>query len=239
MVEGLSKQLRLTQKQMAPSANTLHWWAGGVAGWRRWGAGGRLVRRTQACRLLSAAAQGGAPGSIPCVACVAHRPCVPSVCYAAIAPTPLPPAQVRQHQQQHRVVQLWVRGERAGREAGRHCVAGGRTRAAHPLARFDVGCGLRGPCAQPNCTQPADPPAAPALGSASPPLHPVDPTPLPTPSPARHPVQIGFGSGFKCNSVVWRALRPVKTMHKVGAGRAGGQSGRGGRGCRAAGQAWR
>ncbi|PSC74991.1 very-long-chain 3-ketoacyl-synthase [Micractinium conductrix] len=27
--------------------------------------------------------------------------------------------------------------------------------------------------------------------------------------------QIGFGSGFKCNSVVWRALRPVKTMHKA------------------------
>lgn len=26
--------------------------------------------------------------------------------------------------------------------------------------------------------------------------------------------QIGFGSGFKCNSVVWRALRPIKEMHK-------------------------
>eukprot|EP00887_Chlorella_sp_A99_P003353 scaffold26.g3353.t1 len=25
--------------------------------------------------------------------------------------------------------------------------------------------------------------------------------------------QIGFGSGFKCNSVVWRALRPIKQMH--------------------------
>lgn len=29
------------------------------------------------------------------------------------------------------------------------------------------------------------------------------------------PPQIGFGSGFKCNSVVWRALRPIKEMHKV------------------------
>ncbi|KAL4855401.1 3-ketoacyl-CoA synthase 1 [Chlorella vulgaris] len=27
--------------------------------------------------------------------------------------------------------------------------------------------------------------------------------------------QIGFGSGFKCNSVVWRALRDVHTMHKA------------------------
>ncbi|KAL4420938.1 hypothetical protein ABPG77_001421 [Micractinium sp. CCAP 211/92] len=27
--------------------------------------------------------------------------------------------------------------------------------------------------------------------------------------------QVGFGSGFKCNSVVWRALRNVKTMHKA------------------------
>lgn len=27
--------------------------------------------------------------------------------------------------------------------------------------------------------------------------------------------QIGFGSGFKCNSVVWRALRDVNTMHKA------------------------
>lgn len=25
--------------------------------------------------------------------------------------------------------------------------------------------------------------------------------------------QIGFGSGFKCNSAVWRALRPVKQQH--------------------------
>lgn len=23
-------------------------------------------------------------------------------------------------------------------------------------------------------------------------------------------VQVGFGSGFKCNSAVWRALRPIK-----------------------------
>ncbi|EFN51426.1 hypothetical protein CHLNCDRAFT_141048 [Chlorella variabilis] len=28
--------------------------------------------------------------------------------------------------------------------------------------------------------------------------------------------QIGFGSGFKCNSVVWRALQPIKAMHRVG-----------------------
>jgi hypothetical protein len=27
------------------------------------------------------------------------------------------------------------------------------------------------------------------------------------------PLQIGFGSGFKCNSAVWRALRPIKEMH--------------------------
>ena len=33
--------------------------------------------------------------------------------------------------------------------------------------------------------------------------------------------QIGFGSGFKCNSVVWRALRPIKEMHKVGGAGAG------------------
>ncbi len=26
-------------------------------------------------------------------------------------------------------------------------------------------------------------------------------------------LQIGFGSGFKCNSAVWRALRPIKEMH--------------------------
>jgi hypothetical protein len=24
---------------------------------------------------------------------------------------------------------------------------------------------------------------------------------------------VGFGSGFKCNSAVWRALRPVKDVH--------------------------
>lgn len=31
-------------------------------------------------------------------------------------------------------------------------------------------------------------------------------------------LQIGFGSGFKCNSVVWKALRPIKTVHQVGVG---------------------
>ena len=25
--------------------------------------------------------------------------------------------------------------------------------------------------------------------------------------------QVGFGSGFKCNSAVWRALRPIKQVH--------------------------
>ena len=30
-----------------------------------------------------------------------------------------------------------------------------------------------------------------------------------------HTPQIGFGSGFKWNSVVWRALRSVKTVHHV------------------------
>ncbi len=25
--------------------------------------------------------------------------------------------------------------------------------------------------------------------------------------------QMGFGSGFKCNSAVWRARRPIKNMH--------------------------
>ena len=27
--------------------------------------------------------------------------------------------------------------------------------------------------------------------------------------------QIGFGSGFKCNSAVWRALRDVDDQHKA------------------------
>jgi hypothetical protein len=27
------------------------------------------------------------------------------------------------------------------------------------------------------------------------------------------PLQVGFGSGFKCNSAVWRALRPVSDVH--------------------------
>ena len=27
--------------------------------------------------------------------------------------------------------------------------------------------------------------------------------------------QIGFGSGFKCNSAVWRALRPIATVHEA------------------------
>jgi hypothetical protein len=27
--------------------------------------------------------------------------------------------------------------------------------------------------------------------------------------------QIAFGSGFKCNSAVWRALRPVSTRHEA------------------------
>ena len=27
--------------------------------------------------------------------------------------------------------------------------------------------------------------------------------------------QIAFGSGFKCNSAVWRALRPVNTQHEA------------------------
>ncbi len=27
--------------------------------------------------------------------------------------------------------------------------------------------------------------------------------------------QIAFGSGFKCNSAVWRALRPVHTQHEA------------------------
>ncbi len=27
--------------------------------------------------------------------------------------------------------------------------------------------------------------------------------------------QLGFGSGFKCNSAVWRSKRRIKTMHKA------------------------
>ncbi|PSC75078.1 3-ketoacyl-synthase 20-like [Micractinium conductrix] len=82
VVEGLSKQLRLTQKQMAPSANTLHWY-GNTSSSTVWYSFGFVE-----------SVQGVKRGDI-----------------------------------------VW----------------------------------------QPNCTQPADPPAAPALGSASPPLHPVDP----------------------------------------------------------------
>ena len=33
--------------------------------------------------------------------------------------------------------------------------------------------------------------------------------------PAPPPTQIGFGSGFKCNSAVWRALRPLRAVHRA------------------------
>ena len=26
-------------------------------------------------------------------------------------------------------------------------------------------------------------------------------------------MQVGFGSGFKCNSAIWKALRPVRDLH--------------------------
>ena len=35
-------------------------------------------------------------------------------------------------------------------------------------------------------------------------------------------VQVGFGSGFKCNSAIWKALRPVKDVHPAWAHQANG-----------------
>ena len=35
-------------------------------------------------------------------------------------------------------------------------------------------------------------------------------------------MQVGFGSGFKCNSAIWKALRPVKDVHPAWAHQANG-----------------
>jgi len=43
-----------------------------------------------------------------------------------------------------------------------------------------------------------------------------------TPTAPRAHVQVGFGSGFKCNSAIWKALRPVRDVHPAWAHQANG-----------------
>lgn len=35
--------------------------------------------------------------------------------------------------------------------------------------------------------------------------------------------QVGFGSGFKCNSALWKALRPIKDVHPAWSHQADGK----------------